>query len=185
MKKINNKENLNNINIRLRQFPLINSLYKKVRSFKTPLKKSSNRKSNSLNRIIIAIIVVFITGFVIFNIKHYFDIKPNPYFVNDESSKNRVIYSVDSEFNTIFLGFDDRKNDYRFLDMIVINSLDIKKGIMKTYGINPYILVNLSDYKDFSLRSLLNNLEINDSQKMNILMKAIENIIGIRIDRYV
>jgi anionic cell wall polymer biosynthesis LytR-Cps2A-Psr (LCP) family protein len=168
-----------------------NSIKKFIRDFRSGRSRPSiNLRRNTFGRdffkgktvlIILSVLLIFIVGF---HIHRYLQIEVAPYVDVEGIEHSPQIISDARDINVVFIGFDDTKNNYRFINMLAIVNLDYQTGELKLYSYNPNYLVNLGSAK-FPLRSVFNLLTSKDEEKMIDLLAIIEKISAIRIDRYV
>ncbi len=150
------------------------------KSFKFALPKNIN----AFRIILFSILFLLIFSFGL-HIFKYFSLQVKPFVNNDKSAELRPHFEDSKEYNVVYLGFDDLKNDYKFLDLIVVNSVNTKNGSVKNYGVNPYFLSTTDGQLKFTLKTVFNNMQAADENKMDQLLEKIEIVLGIRIDRYI
>ncbi len=180
--------NRNSILFKIKNTKIYNSLFLVLRNLRTKrgvqnYKKNFSFKFNK-SSILLYLLILALLGAILFNISKYSQLSFSPYLDASELETRPLILEDSKEINTLFIGFDDTQNSYKFINMIAIISLDYQTASIKTYTLNPNYIVNINGNK-VTLRAAFNVLTSQSSEKMNDVQKLIENLSAIRIDRYI
>jgi len=127
---------------------------------------------------------VVIILFLFFNLSKYFQINFTTYLKEEDISQRPPTLNDSKEINTLFIGFDDTQNTYKFINMLAIVSLDYQTASVKIYNLNPNYLVDINN-NSTTIRTSFNFLTSSSPTKMNDLMRIAEDVSAIRIDRYI
>lgn len=130
------------------------------------------------------ILIVVVFALVVVHILLYFKITPQPYFqpkAEDASPYNRVVY--DNSINVLFIGFENRLNDYRYVDSLTVASFDTQSNLIKLYGIDPNFVINGPE-GDFTIRTLWNNITVENKTRLDEFIASVQSFLALRIDRY-
>lgn len=131
--------------------------------------------------ILISLAVLFL-GSIFLNILQYLSIKPTNF--NDSVITNQEDISG-NQINIIYLGFED-SDSYLFLNNIVVQSLNSKTGKVKHLLIDPKFTYKIDGFQNtFTFKTMFNSLQVPNEDKLSELLSALQNFIGIRVDRYV
>lgn len=149
-----------------------------VNNYKKSLHFSFNK--GKIFIILFFIIVILIFGF---NLNKYFQLNFSSYLTEEEYQNTPKILPDSKDVNVLLVGFDDTQNTHKFMNMLAIISLDYQTASLKIYNINPNYLVGINN-NSATLRTAYNLLTVPDSEKMNNIMKLVENTSAVRIDRY-
>lgn len=149
-----------------------------VNNYKKSLHFSFNK--GKIFIIIFFVVVVFVLGF---NLNKYFQLNFSSYLTEEEYQNTPKILPDSKDVNVLLVGFDDTQNTHKFMNMLAIISLDYQTASLKIYNINPNYLVGINN-NSATLRTAYNLLTVPDSEKMNNIMKLVENTSAVRIDRY-
>lgn len=147
------------------------------KSFLSVISTFAQFRKDFLRKAIIVLSVSIIATFLYINIRQYNSIEFTAY-------SDRQIYEttpLDSvEYNIMMGGFDNPgSSENKYLETIVIMSLNVKTGTLKTYGINPNFITTINS-KKYTLKTLWNN-----THNMRVVQDQVQNLVGIRLDRYV
>jgi hypothetical protein len=191
--RINEVTVLSKLSFRLKKTQIGNSITKIFRN-KRQLSykglKSANRKSSNVDAgrgiiskiALLAMIFLCPVTLIGIHLTQYVKFNFNPY------TSDKVVYDrmlPKEEFNILVLGFDASSEEYKFIDFAVLFSINSKTAQLKTYGINSNFLVSDSTGEQYTLRSLYNNVDYRRTDPMLEIMNSVENLIGIRVDRYI
>jgi hypothetical protein len=142
-----------------------------------------NVKQGLLSKIALLIILLICPLFLVtVHLSQFLKFDFNPY--------NRESIDYDrklprEEYNILVLGFDSSSEEYRFIDLAVLFSINSETAQLKTYGINPNFMVSDSLGEQYTLRSLYNNVDARGTDPMVEVMNGVEGLMGVRVDRYI
>jgi len=128
------------------------------------------------------IIVGITLAIFIRNLIAWFEFQPQPSSYSEITSKDN--WDGSSKFTILFIGTDMVDAEHVFIDHLSIYSLDPRENKLSIFILNPDIKVTQTTLGyTLHYRTLLNNRSI-DEDKITLLLSSIENLLAIKIDRY-
>jgi anionic cell wall polymer biosynthesis LytR-Cps2A-Psr (LCP) family protein len=103
-----------------------------------------------------------------------------PHDINNNQSDQDLTGTTS---NILVMGFN-KVSEYLYVEYLVLASVNSQSGILRTYSINPYYIVSTSDNRKYTLKSLWNNIQ-DENSKADIFMGEVSDLIGVPIDRYI
>ncbi len=123
--------------------------------------------------IFLLIVITFFSGYL------YFTLKINTYQDQVFSKKN---YD-DSHPNILLIEFENVDGRYNFVENVGVLSVDTKSSISSLITIDPSFIISLPD-GEFTIKSAYNIQNIN-AEKLDQIRLGIEDLLGVRIDKYI
>ncbi len=149
---------------------------------KTKLTKFNFKVFQKFQTYILISVVVILIGTLLLNVIQYFSIRPVEFNNSVISTQNNI---NGNQINIVYLGFED-KGDYMFLYNIVLQSLDTKTGRVKHLLIDPNFSYRIEGFTNtFTFKTMFNNLQVTNEEKLQKLLSSLNSFLGLRIDRYV
>lgn len=176
---LHNNKFFNVLSIKIKRF-----WYKKSRKPKKKTKSISKTKKVFSKKPVI--FIVGIIGIILILAKLFYPAAKAIWRFDPQSlepSEQRVDnWTGSSRLTLLTLGVDQTDSAHQFVDAAFIMILDPKTDELAIFNINPDILVAYNqDGKQNSIRNILNI----PGQDINSLINGIENLLAIRVDRYI
>ncbi len=105
-------------------------------------------------------------------------------FHNLRAFDNPTSWDRNSRLNFVVLGIDQKDNNYKFVDAIVVISMSMKQNEVSIFAIDPDIRV-LDDNGDYIEIRKLYNMKINGKSGVRNVIDEIEDLVALNITKYI
>lgn len=100
------------------------------------------------------------------------------------NNPNKTTWNGDTRINILFVGMDDKPNDYSFADLLAVMTIDPQQKRAGVFTVDPDIRFELYGSKDTTLRKAY-NLNVNNKKGIENVISGVESVLALRIDKYV
>lgn len=133
--------------------------------------------------LIFILIAIFCLYQIIIDVKAFADFKPKSFPGSSKTVKNE--WNGSEKLTILFIGGDETSKEHLFVDHLSLYSYDPRENNLSVFILNPDIKVSQSTIGySLNYRTILNNRKI-DEDNLAILIKSVENLLALKIDRYV
>ncbi len=122
---------------------------------------------------ILLILLIFLVALITFLVSIYRKL----------DSDNVTTWKGDENINVALIGIDEKPDGYRFIDAVVILSLDVRKDKLGIISIDPDAVTEVSGVKTTIKRSY--NIENDGERGYENTIQGVENFLSIDIQKYI
>ncbi len=128
-------------------------------------------------------VFLFLLYYIIVDIKAFIEFEPKSLPGSSKSVKND--WNGSEKFTILFIGADETSPEHMFVDHLSLYSYDPRENNLSIFVLNPDIKVSQATLGySLNYRTILNNRKIGEDN-LAVLIKSVENLLALKIDRYV